>query len=248
MYSVAMYSDKTIEEYQLLLMRNPSSRVFAPLAESYRKMGLLQQALEICEKGVKYNPDYPSGLVAYGKVLFEVNRFEEAAHIFNRATELQKDNILAHKLQALSLAKLSKHKEALRSYKHVLFLNPNDIQAKKFVENWEYLESTDYKPEAFELDGKEKDLISDSDPIHVAHFVDALIVRNEISRAKSIVETALCIWNDDPLLLKQLDVINEFASEEKREKQSKALRETTLKKEILQQLLQRIEARKQDLF
>lgn len=243
-----MFSDKTIEEYQVLLMRNPSSRVFAPLAESYRKMGLLQQALEICEKGIKYNPEYPSGLVAYGKVLFEVNRFEEAAQIFSRASELQTDNILAHKLQALSLSKLGKQKEALRAYKNVLFLNPHDAQARKFVDNWEYLESADYKPEAFNVDNKEKDLISDSDPIHVAHFVDALIVRNEIARAKSIVETSLHIWPNDPILEKQLEVIAEFATEENRDRQSKALRETSIKKEVLLQLLQRIESRKQDMF
>ena len=65
-----MFSDKTIEEYQIILMRNPNAKVFAPLAEAYRKMGLLQQALEICERGVKYNPEYPSGLVAYGKKFF----------------------------------------------------------------------------------------------------------------------------------------------------------------------------------
>lgn len=205
-------------------------------------MGLLQQALEICEKGVKYNPDYPSGLVAYGKVLFEVNRFEEAAHIFGRAASLQNDNILAHKLKALSLSKLSKHREALQSYKHVLFLSPTDAQAKKYIENWEYLESADYQASTFSVDGQEKDLISDSDPIHVSHFVDALIVRNEITRAKSIVETALCIWNDDPLLLKQLDVINEFASEERRERNSKALHQVSVKKDLLLNLLQRIEA------
>ncbi len=237
-----MYSDKTIEEYQLLLMRTPSSRVFAPLAESYRKMGLLQQALEICEKGVKFNPDYPAGLVAYGKVLFEVNRFDEAAQIFGRAAHLQSDSILAHKLKALSLAKLGKHREALQSYKHVLFLSPTDAQAKKYVENWEYLESTDYQASTFEVDGQEKDLISDSDPIHVSHFVDALIVRNEIARAKSIVETALCIWNNDPFLEKQLAVINEFANDERREKNSKALRQVTVKKDLLMNLLQRIES------
>jgi tetratricopeptide (TPR) repeat protein len=241
-----MFSDKMIEEYQLILMRTPTSRVFAPLAEAYRKMGLLQQALDICEKGVKHNPNYPSGLVAYGKIQFEMNRFEEAAHIFSKASSLQTDNILAHKLNALSLSKIGKHKEALKAYKHVLFLNPSDAQAKKFIENWEYLESTDYSTETFKMDGEDKDLISDSDPIHVAHFVDALIVRNEIARAQSIVETSLCIWPEHPLLEKQLQVLQEFIVEETRDRRTKALRETDLKKKTLEKLLQRIEAIKQN--
>lgn len=243
-----MFSDKTIEEYQLLLMRNPSSRVFAPLAESYRKMGLLQQALEISEKGVKYNPEYPSGLVAYGKVLFELQRFEDASKTFEKAALQQSDNILAHKLQAMSLSKLGQQKEALQAYKKVLFLNPNDNQAKKFISNWEYLEATDYSSKTFNMDHQEKDLISESDPIHVSHFIDALIVRNEIQRAHSIAETSLCIWPEDPLLEKQLLLINDLINEDQSEIRSKDLKKKQLKKDILEQLLQRIESRKQDSY
>lgn len=239
-----MFSDKMLEEYQLLLMRTPSSRVFAPLAESYRKMGLLQQALEICERGVKYNPEYPSGLVAYGKILFEVQRFEEAAQIFGKATVLQTDNILAHKLQALSLSKLGQHKEALKAYKQVLFLNPSDSQAKKFVTNWEYLEAADYSSESFRTDKKEKDLISESDPIHVSHFIDALIVRNEIERARSIIETSLCIWPGDSLLEKQLTVIKEFSKDDGVDKQNQVRRNTNSRKKILLHWLERLESRK----
>ncbi len=241
-----MFSDKTIEEYQLLLMRNPSSRVFAPLAESYRKMGLLQQALEICEKGVKHNPNYPSGLVAYGKILFELQKFEESAHIFSKAADQQTDNILAHKLHAMSLSKLGRQKEALSAYKKVLFLNPKDSQAQKFINNWQYLEATDYTESGFQVDGAEKDLISESDPIHVSHFIDALIVRNEIDRAKSIIETSLCIWPADPLLEKQLLLIQELVNDDRSEHQSKNKKEQKIKKDVLQQLLQRIESRKQD--
>ncbi|MCB9072405.1 MAG: tetratricopeptide repeat protein [Bdellovibrionaceae bacterium] len=225
-------------------MRTPSSRVFAPLAEAYRKMGLLQQALDICEKGIKFNPNYPSGLVAYGKILFELNRHEEAAHIFGKAGSQQPDNILAYKLQALSLSKLGQHKEALKAYKRVLFLNPTDMQAKKFIENWEYLEASDYTENAFKVDTEEKELISDSDPIHVAHFVDALIVRNEIQRARSIVETALCLWPNHPLLQKQLIVLKDFISEEKKDQFRRNLHVTEVKKQALEKWLQRIETLK----
>lgn len=241
-----MSSDNTLEEYQNLLMRNPTSRVFAPLAESYRKMGLLQQALDICERGVKYNPEYPSGFVAYGKVLFEMNEFKKSAQIFSTATKLQKDNILAHKLQALSLAKLGEHKDALQCFKHVLFLNPNDAQAKKFIENWEYLESIDYSQSTFEVDNKEKELISDSDPVHVSHFIDALIVRNEIVRAKGVIETSLCIWPGHPILEKQLTMVKEFSTDDPHIQQTSAQKTVAIKKQILTQLLQRIEAEKLD--
>jgi len=240
-----MFSDKTIEEYQLILLRNPSAKVFAPLAEAYRKMGLLQQALEICEKGVKYNPQYPSGLVAYGKILFELKRYEQAAEIFARATELKSDNILAHKLNALSLIKLNRYVQALKAYKHVLYLNPQDVQAQKFVASWEYLEAPGYSQEAFAGEpGPERELVADSDPSHVSSFIEALIARNEIDRARVITKTSLDIWPDDPGLLKQIKVINESLREEVNDRAKTQLSQIQIKKDFLMGLLRRIELAK----
>jgi tetratricopeptide (TPR) repeat protein len=237
-----MFSDKTIEEYQVILMRSPSSKVFAPLAEAYRKMGLLQQALEICEKGIKYNPDYPSGLVAYGKVLFETKKYNEAAGIFQRATDLKSDNILAYKLKALSLIKLNKYSEALDSYKRVLFLNPQDEQAKKFVENWEYIEAPKYSAATFATaPEQDQELLSDSSPSHVAHFIEALMARNEIDRARQITQTSLEIWPDNAQLKKQLQILNEFIDEETVFYQRQSLETNQIKKQFLKKLLRRIE-------
>ncbi len=240
-----MFSDKTIEEYQLILLRNPSAKVFAPLAEAYRKMGLLQQALEICEKGVKYNPQYPSGLVAYGKILFELKRYEQACEIFRRATDMKPDNILAHKLNALSLIKLNNYAQALAAYKKVLYLNPQDAQAQKFIASWEYLEAPGYSKETFIGEpSPDHELVSDSDPSHVSTFIEALIARNEIDRARLITKTSLDIWPEDPQLLKHLEVINESVREEVSEHAKTELHQLRIKKNFLLSVLRRIELAK----
>lgn len=237
-----MFTDKTIEEYQVILMRNPSAKVFAPLAEAYRKMGLLQQALETCERGVKYNPEYPSGLVAYGKILFELKKYEEAVAVFERATQLKSDNILAHKIKALCFIKLNKYAEALESYKYVQFLNPNDEQANKFINNWEYLEAPRYSPETFQTNHEaDPALIAESSPSHVAHFIEALMARNEIDRARHITITSLEIWPEDTHLQKQLELINEYVHEESVFVQRQSLESNLIKKQFLKRLLRRIE-------
>lgn len=237
-----MFTDKTIEEYQVILMRNPSAKVFAPLAEAYRKMGLLQQALETCERGVKYNPDYPSGLVAYGKILFELKKYEEAVAVFERATNLKSDNILAHKIKALALIKLNKYAEALEAYKYVQFLNPNDEQANKFINNWEYLEAPRYNAETFQTNHEtDPSLIAESSPSHVAHFIEALMARNEIDRARQITLTSLEIWPEDTHLQKQLELINEYVHEESVYVHRQSLESNLIKKQFLKRLLRRIE-------
>ena len=242
-----MFSDKTIEEYQLILLRNPSAKVFAPLAEAYRKLGLLQQALEISERGVKFHPEYPSGLVAYGKVLFELKKYEEAAHIFTTATQLKKDNILAHKLRALSFIKINKYTEALAAYKYVLFLNPGDEQAQKFINNWEYLEAPQYSSAMFATPSAEDtDLLAESNPTHVAHFIEALMARNELERARQIIITSLEIWPEDKILKKQLALLDESANEEKQFKQKNGAIKNSIKKQYLLRVLRRVELAKQE--
>lgn len=238
-----MLSEKVIEEYQLILMREPAAKVFAPLAEAYRKMGLLQQALEICQKGVKYNPEYPSGLVALGKILFEMKSFLEASQVFKKAVTLKPDNILAHKLNALSLIKLNNYSDALKSYKYVLFLNPEDETAQKFISNWEYLEAQNYSEKTFNTD--ETPISSSNQPESVAAFVEALIARNEIEKAEKYTQMALKKWPDSDILIHQLNVIREFQSEEAQDLLEEQFEVNQIKKKTLTQLLRRIELARQ---
>ena len=53
-----------IERYQKLYEEDPKSRIFAPLAEAYRKMGLINEALELAQNGVKIHPQFSGGRVA----------------------------------------------------------------------------------------------------------------------------------------------------------------------------------------
>lgn len=238
-----MLSEKVIEEYQLILMREPAAKVFAPLAETYRKMGLLQQALEICQRGVKYNPEYPSGLVALGKILFEMKRYEEASQIFKQAVALKSDNILAHKLNALCLIKLNNYTDALKSYKYILFLSPDDETAQKFINNWEYLEAQSYSERTFSTD--ETPISSSSQPESVAAFIEALIARNEIDKADKYIQLALKKWPSSDVLQHQQNVVQEFKTEEAKELLTEKLENNQIKKKVLNRLLRRIELARQ---
>ena len=45
-----------IEELEKRLAADPNSRMFVQLAEEYRKAGMLEQAIDCCEKGLKKHP------------------------------------------------------------------------------------------------------------------------------------------------------------------------------------------------
>lgn len=144
-------SPEFIERYQILLSEDPKSKVFAPLAEAYRKLGWLPQAEKICVDGVKYHPHFPSGRVVLAKILIDSKKLEEAIEQLRVATDLSPDNILAHRLLGQSLLDLRRPKEALKAFKMVLLLNPNDQNATKTVKKLESLTADEYDDELFQM-------------------------------------------------------------------------------------------------
>ena len=60
-----------IYHYLRRYQEDPRSRVFAPLAEAYRKAGLLDEAIEIARDGVRVHPHFVGGKVALARALFD---------------------------------------------------------------------------------------------------------------------------------------------------------------------------------
>jgi tetratricopeptide (TPR) repeat protein len=140
-----------IEKYQSMLLKDPANKVFAPLAEAYRKMGWLKEARETSEQGIQHHPHFAGGYVALAKVAIDEQKFDEAARALKKAVDLSPENILAHQLLAESYLRLKFAKEALQSYKMVLFLNPENEKAQKAVKRLESLTADEYEEELFSM-------------------------------------------------------------------------------------------------
>jgi len=84
-----------INKYLAILSKDPGSMVFAPLAEAYRKAGMLDEAIATAEEGVKLHPDYLSGMVALGKAYFEKGLLAEARENLEKVLVIAPDNIIA---------------------------------------------------------------------------------------------------------------------------------------------------------
>ena len=133
------------------LSRDPRSRVFAPLSEAYRKMGLLDEAKRICRFGTEAHPDFAGGHVAFAKVLLDLKAPAEALPHLEKASKLSPDNLLAHNLLGETLILLRRPKEALKAFKMVLFLDPENSRAKQAVKKWEFLTADEYSDDVFAM-------------------------------------------------------------------------------------------------
>jgi len=147
-----------IYHYLKKYQADPRSRVFAPLAEAYRKAGLLDEAIEICLDGIRYHPHFIGGRVALSRALFDKGDYEATVKELGPVVVDVPDNLVAQKLLAESCLILGRLAEALASYKVLLFFNPKDVEVAKLVQE---LESRAYE------DGL---LVLQDDPVPLKNF------------------------------------------------------------------------------
>ena len=120
-----------IERYNKLLQRDPDSRVFAPLAEAYRKAGRLEEALETARGGVARHPAYASGRVALARAQLSLSQYDEAAGELEQAVAYAPENALAHRLLGEARRGLGECEAAFEAFARALALNPEDAEARQ---------------------------------------------------------------------------------------------------------------------
>jgi tetratricopeptide (TPR) repeat protein len=85
-----------IEKLEQRYHENPQ-QWFAALADSYRKAGDLELALEVVRGGLEKRPNYSSGHIVLGRCLVDQGQYIEAAGAFEQVLELDAENIIALK-------------------------------------------------------------------------------------------------------------------------------------------------------
>ncbi len=109
--------------------------MFVQLAEEYRKAGLLENAVEICEQGLKNHPQYPSARVALGRALLESESFGRAAEEFETVLAQVPDNILANKFLGETYHRMGRFEEALQKYQIAQTLAPDDTELEGKIQS-----------------------------------------------------------------------------------------------------------------
>ena len=124
-------------KYLKIFQENPSSRIFAPLAECYRKIGNSDEAILICKEGLELNPDFVGGKVALARAYDDKKMYSEIRSLLKPVVEVAPDNIVAQKLYADACLQQGYVQDALNSYKMLLYFNPHDQEAAALVEELE---------------------------------------------------------------------------------------------------------------
>ena len=113
-----------LERYLRIFQENPDSRVFAPLADLYRRLGRLKEAEDIVRDGMERHPYYAGGRVAFANILLDSGRFDEALNEASQVVTYYPDNLLARKILIRVLGALSQLDRARREFEALKALAP----------------------------------------------------------------------------------------------------------------------------
>ena len=133
-------------KYQTDYEKNPRSRVFAPLAETYRKLGMTDKAMEILSQGIRFHPTYVMGYLGLAFCYFDLKQYSLAYNTLRPLVETSRDNIRLQKLFADICLELGYREESLDTFKYLLFINPRDREVAMQVATLESLIEEQYKP------------------------------------------------------------------------------------------------------
>jgi len=82
-----------IAGYTEILSKDPRSTVFVPLSEAYRKMKMLDDAIDVASKGVAALPNYAPGYIALARAQAEHGQVAAAAAAFEHVLRLEAENV-----------------------------------------------------------------------------------------------------------------------------------------------------------
>lgn len=113
-----------IDKLEARWRENPKGRNFAPLADAYRKAGLIDNALILLENGLKLHPDYVSAHIVHARCLIDKKDDAGAQDVFRKVLALDGENIIALRVLAEIAERNSRFEEAAEWLARLLNADP----------------------------------------------------------------------------------------------------------------------------
>ena len=126
-----------IEQLKDKYDRSPESRIFAPLADAYRKSGEVDKAIELCEKGLEGYPDYASAHVILGKCFYDKGATERSRAEFERVIEIDPENMVALKFMGDILMSEGDRDASISCYSRILAIDPTNEEVSEKLKGLE---------------------------------------------------------------------------------------------------------------
>ena len=119
-----------IERLAEKLRRDPKSRIFAQLADAYRKAGMCDEALEVLKSGLDIHPNYATGHLVLARCYVDKHMHEMAKDAVKKLLQLDPQSLVGFKLLAQTCDRLGDEDGLIVAYKGITGLDPADAQVR----------------------------------------------------------------------------------------------------------------------
>jgi len=208
-----MELEEEITELEKRFAEAPESRLFLPLADALARAGELERALQLCRKGLESYPDFSAARVLMARCLAELDRAEDAEHLYREIVSADQGNVVALK----SLGNLAQERgdveQACSLYRKAYTLDGEDLELSRALEALEHEQAArEAEPQlsagiadepgpqaAVEAQGVEEDLTFDREQpgeVFITHtLADIYRLQGHLERSRRIYEKLLA---EDP--------------------------------------------------
>jgi cytochrome c-type biogenesis protein CcmH/NrfG len=187
-----------IKKYEETLAKDPQSYCFAPLAELYRKLGLLDDAVNVATRGCEIHPEYVGGHMALARAHFDKGLKGEAKAAFEKVVRATPENLLAQKLLSQIYIEEGNTVAAINALRMMLSLNPGDTESQTMLDSLSRIAETaaeqlDEPPETLALAGDAEDMTTVmSEPLPDETLLEEVEVIEELAEEDFVEEEFPC--------------------------------------------------------
>lgn len=122
-----------LESLQVLLQQNPDSLTFARVAEALMRNERLEEAIQICEEGVRRHPYYVTGHFVLGKCYRQKKLYDLAEKEFKRVLLFDPKHIAALRHYGDLMREIEWDNTCEMSYRKILHIDPLDDYVQSVV-------------------------------------------------------------------------------------------------------------------
>jgi tetratricopeptide (TPR) repeat protein len=128
-----MTREETLEKLEARMQENPRSLLFARLADLYIQEGRLDEAIELCQKGLKHNPSYGTGHYILARAFMTKGDTEKAEAELKKVLAHDREHLAANKLLGDLMAQTGWETKAIMHFKEILRIDPLHEEAQRML-------------------------------------------------------------------------------------------------------------------
>lgn len=125
-----MAPSREIEKLQRRWQENPLGLTFAPLAEAYRKEGMIGDALALLDIGLAQHPNYVPAHIVKGRCFLDSQSDPDAERAFLRVADLDPENVIALKGLADIAERGARYPDAILRLERLLEFDRSNEEAR----------------------------------------------------------------------------------------------------------------------